>query len=113
MRVNSENTFGFVRKPGVKKKGLNKSRLKPKKTVKIFKFKARFGGEEYEVYGREDSDSRAIFPREDKHPDFAQAEPGTKFTVKFHGHKYIAMKRRRWHELRGADFPCLVWKREK
>lgn len=85
---------------------------KPRHPVKVFKFRAIFDKESYEVYGKPDGKSRVIFPIEDRHPEFSDAEPGTEFDVYFRNKKIRAMKLRKWPALRGANFPCLMWRKQ-
>jgi len=78
------------------------------KTTIRFKQRARFGGEEYVVYGKSGTNIRTIFPRPQKHPEFARAPFGATFRVWWMGRWYVARKEARWQENR-AIVPCLVW----
>jgi len=77
-------------------------------TTVVFKKKAKFDGKRYTVYGKRGTGIRTIFPRLDRHPQFAAAPFGTHFRVRWQGRTYIARKEARWQE-NGARVPCLVW----
>lgn len=85
-----------------------KTRPKREGSTVVMKHKAEFEGQRYTVYAREGSTVRTIFPRADRHPNFAKAPFGKKFRVMWKGHIYEAVKEARWQE-NGARVPCLVW----
>ena len=84
------------------------TRPKREKTTIRFKQQARFEGEDYVVYGKKGTGIRTIFPRPERHPNFASAPFGAVFKVWWRGRWYLARKEARWQE-NNARVPCLVW----
>ena len=87
--------------------------LKQKKTtglIRVLKHKAEFNGTTYKVYAS--GSERAIFPRPDKHPEYADAPYDTVFTVRFRGCNVRAVKKLN-SSIGLPRIPCLSWKTVK